>query len=855
MKCIKRSQLLLASIAVLAATGAAEATDTITQADREFFEEKIRPVLMKQCYECHSHDAGSLSADYALDSREGIRAGGATGEPAIVPTDPDSSPLLQALRYEDLQMPPEEPLPDPVIADFERWIAMGAPDPRVDDPKELRRLADAKSAEKLWSFQPPVKGDVPRVENADWPHTAIDHFVLKRLEGEGLRPIADADSGKLIRRVYFDLIGLPPSPEEVEQFATDPTPESFAAIVDRLLSSPRFGERWGRHWLDLARYAESSGMEFNFTYPHAWPYRDYVIDSFNKDKPYDRFITEQLAGDLLRSSSAEQRDENRLATGFLAVGPKRHNAGTSTFRMEMVDDQIKATTEAFLGLTVGCARCHDHKFDPVPEEDYYALAGIFLSTEALYGTTKIKYSRHPTEKIPFGEDAEERHAEYQAHQKNLKEAEKELSDKKEQLKKLKAKDKEDDKDDTEKSEDEEKKTEETKKDRAKKKKQLEAETKALEEKVKQLKADTPEPPKYAMGATEGKPANTYVAIGGDPGNKGDTVPRGFLSAVPVSDIPSIDDQSSGRLELAQWITSPGNPLTARVMVNRVWHHLFGRGLVPTVNNFGVLGEKPSHPELLDYLAVRFVENDWSTKQLIRAVVLSRVYQLSTRKDADNFQEDPDNVLLWRMTPRRLEVEPLRDALLAVSGQLDAARPEGSTVTPLGQQLARAVAYEKLNPASNHRTVYLPVVRHYTPHMLQEFDFAASSLVVGDRAETTTSQQALFFLNNDFILEQAEATARLLMKEASDPAVQIRTAYQRTLSRSPTPAELATAREYLQRAAEHLKDEYSEADQRQTMALSSFMQTLFGSAEFRYLIHSPESNGSGELAAATRAAAY
>lgn len=816
---------------------AAEPDDSqpITQTEREFFETKIRPVLVKSCYECHSHEADSISADYTLDSKEGLRAGGATGKASVVPGKPEKSLLLSALRYEtdELQMPPSEKLPDRVIQDFERWIAMGAPDPRSEDHQELKKLAQAEAADQLWSLQPPHSPQVPDVEDKQWPRAEIDKFVLSRLEKQQLHPVDDADPRKLIRRLYFDLTGLPPAPDVVEKFAERPSPGAYQQIVDELLASPRFGERWGRHWLDLTRYAESSGMEFNFTYPHAWPYRDYVIDSFNKDKPYDRFLTEQLAGDLLPAESEDERQENQLATGFLSVGPKRHNAGTTDFRRDIVDDQIRAMSEAFLGLTVGCARCHDHKFDPIPTSDYYALAGIFLSTKTLHGTTKIKYSRHPSDLIPFGPDAEQRHQKYQAYQKELKETEKQLTDKKEELKKLTEKEKDKDK------QKEEQKDNENNKEKVTATKEAVA---ALEKKIKALKKDAPKPPLYGTGATEGEPVDIHVAVGGDPGQKGDAVPRGFLTAIRVEDAPEVDSDSSGRLQLARWITSRQNPLTARVFVNRVWHHLFGRGLVASVNNFGTLGEEPSHPELLDYLAVRFMEEGWSMKQLIRSLVLSRTYQLSTRKDATNFAKDPENVYLWRMTPRRLEVEPLRDAILAVSGQLNLERPRGSSVTPLGQQLARGVSWEKLNPPNDHRSVYLPVVRHYTSHMFQDFDFAASSLVVGDRAETTTSQQALFFLNNEFILTQAEAAARQLMQDApDDPERQIALAYRKTLSRRPTPTETTIAEEFLERAATAFQEHDSDTTEPRIQALASFLQTLFGSAEFRYLLHAPTRN--------------
>ena len=783
--------------------------------ERTFFENRIRPVLVEHCYECHSHDAETLSADYALDSRDGLRGGGATGEPALIPGDPANSPLLHALKYggDELQMPPDEKLPDSVIADFEQWIRMGAPDPRTEDPKVLRQRAQAASVEELWSLQRPVPVEVPSVNDESWPRSAIDRYILARLEERGLHPVADADSRKLIRRIHFDLTGLPPSPEVVDAYVADPAPAAFERIVDDLLASPQFGERWGRHWLDLARYAESSGMEFNFTYPHAWPYRNYVIDAFNEDKPYDRFLTEQLAGDLLPAESTEDRIENRLATGFLAIGPKRHNAGKTEFRMDIVDDQIRTTSEAMLGLTVGCARCHDHKFDPVPTEDYYALAGIFLSSDTLHGTIEIQYSRHPTELVAFGPNAEERDRRFRNYRSKLSTAEKNLVDTVNKLKKLKG-------------------------DR---KKNSEAEIKALKKQISRLKSNAPAAPLYGMGVTEGTAADTRVAIGGDPGNQGDRIPRGFPSCIMTENTPEVPEKVSGRLELAGWITARDNPLTARVFVNRVWHHLFGQGLVRSVNNFGFLGERPSHPQLLDHLAIEFMDDGWSVKHLIRRVVLSRAYQLSTRTDTDCSEEDPDNVLVWRMTPRRLEVEPLRDAILAVSGRLDLSRPEGSPVTALGQQLARGVSEEKLNPQSNHRTVYLPVVRLYASQMQQEFDFAASSLVVGDRAETTTAQQALFFLNNDFILEQAEATAALLIdRHPEDTEQQLQRAWQRAVSRRPTAAELAVARRFLQRTTTALEQQHEDAATRHKVALASFLQTLFGSTEFRYLIHAPGS---------------
>ncbi len=794
--------------------------DDMTQREREFFEEKIRPVLVKHCYECHSVKSENMDSDYSLDTRMGIRSAGSSGEIAIVPGDPKNSPLLRALNYEDLEMPPDEKLPASVIADFEKWIKMGAPDPRDGDPFKMRKELEKKKSATLWSLNPPEFKGLPRVKNKKWSQHPVDRFVLAQMERHRLHPVGDASAEALLRRVYFDLIGLPPSPEQVEAFTKNPTSEAYTKVVDELLSSPHFGERWGRHWLDLARYAESSGMEFNFTYPHAWPYRDYVIAAFNKDKPYDRFLTEQLAGDLLEAKDQKEREENLLATGFLAIGPKRHNASGTEFKYDLADDQIKTVTKTFLGLTVACARCHDHKFDPIPTKDYYALGSIFQSTKTLYGTKTIKYSNHPSPLIPFGENAVELNKKYLAHLEKINKLNKEVKaadglrlklenmDEKKQDKKAIA--------------------------------EAKAKIEKLKKQIKELEKNAPKQPKYAMGVAEGKAIDLTVAVGGNPSTRGEKAPRGFLSAVPVKQTPTIASNSCGRLELAKWMTDPGNPLVSRVMVNRIWQHLFGIGIVPTPNNFGTIGKPPTHPELLDFLAITFMENKWSVKKMIRMLVLSRTYRLSTVDDEANRLIDPQNVYLWKATARRLEAEAIRDAILAVSGELDLTPAEGSTVTPIGQKLARDVPYEKLNPPSKKRSVYLPIVRNYEPHIFQEFDFASSSLVVGQRATTTTAKQALFFLNNDFILAQSEATAKLLMKQApQDVDARIRLAYLRALSRQPSTDEIAHVKQYLEQAEKDLAKAEPDAAKRRLRALASFVQVIFSSAEFRYLIQPPQ----------------
>ena len=635
---------------------------------------------------------------------------------------------------------------------------------------------------------------------------------------------AGASPTALLRRLSFDLTGLPPRPETVRAFEANPSPAAYERLVDRFLRSPAFGERWGRHWLDVARYGESSGMEFNFTYPHAWPYRDWVIEAFNRDTPYDAFITQQLAGDLLPAGSPEERERNLLATGFLAVGQKRHNAGRSTFVSDMVDDQIQVTSSAFLGLTAGCARCHDHKFDPIPTADYYAMAGIFQSSDTLYGTKPIKYSNHPTELIPFGPEAAAKHTRFQEWDGRMEEAlkGKRDADQKKQDARLAL---DPDLSDQEKT------------DALVEVQKLVDDAQAA---IDVLEGERPEPPLYAMGMRDGKPVDLPIAVGGNPGKKGDVANRGFFSAVSLPHTAPPPADASGRLELAAWITDAANPLTARVMANRVWSHLLGVGLVKTVNNFGRLGETPSHPELLDTLARRFQANGWSTKNLIREVVMSRTYRLSAATNPSAMRADPDNRLLWRATPKRLEVEALRDAMLTISGALDRTIHHGSPVTALGQQLARGVDNDTLNPDLAVRSVYLPVVRSYLPDVFEEFDFPSPGLVAGTRATTNTAQQALYLLNSDFTLDQAEGLAATLLRsnQLVSDRDRIEEGYVRVLSRRPSEEEVEWALEFIDGAMEDLSREKEGEESTSLTVWSAWSQTLFLTPEFRYLLADP-----------------
>ncbi len=836
----------------------------------ELFEKQIKPVLIKQCYKCHSKNGEKVEGGLELDSPTGMLRGGDSG-PAVVSHQIDKSLLMQAIRHDDdvSEMPPKTKLSDEVIAAFEQWIKLGAPDSRAElgPTTKEKRYAEGR---RHWSFQPPQQVEPPAIKQTDWPRDKIDHFVLAQMEAEGLRPVADAGRRTLVRRVYFDLVGLPPTPAEVEAFVADDSSQALANLVDRLLASERFGERWGRHWLDVVRYAESSGMEFNFTYPHAWPYRNYVIDAMNQDKPYDQFLREQIAGDLLSASEGETPEASqarRIAPSILAFGPKRHNSSGTEFQMDVVDDQINTVFRATLAMTVACARCHDHKFDPIPTKDYYALAGIFLSTEPQYGTIKQKYSNTPTDLLPLGPNGASLHAAAEEHQKKLTAVEKELTDKKAELKKATDAEKkateaktaaekrvQDEEvppkeDATEAETKKEEDKPEAKKptpaeDLAKATADLSAASKqiaplkekvaSLEKQVAELKKISPPRPPYAMTVRDrAKPADTKVAIRGSYRDRGDVVPRGFLSVVQTVDLPKIDGKLSGRLELANWLSSPQNPLTARVMVNRIWHHLFGRGLVESVDNFGLIGKLPSHPQLLDALALRFMEEGWSVKRMVRAIMLSRAYQLSSAHDDGNTQSDPDNRYFWRATPRRLEAEVIRDAILVVSGQLDLQRPVGSTVTPLGDKLVRGIAMEKLQPPSNHRSVYLPVVRDYLPEIFDLFDFPSPSLVTGRRAVTNVPSQALYMRNSKFVAEQTKHAAKRLLasKEANDDATRANLAVRWSLMREITDAEQVGALELVQQ----IRNVEPKGDEQELAAWAAWFHTLFTTAEFRYLV--------------------
>ena len=836
-RCVFIGLIVLAALPVVAADDPAAI---------EWFEKRIRPVLVKHCYECHSAASKELGGNLRLDFREGLLAGGEMGA-AVIPGKPDQSLLLSALKYEDLEMPPDGQLSASVIADFERWIQLGLPDPRTRPDSESKSPAARQlPGANLWSIQPLEDVSIPDA-GGQWALNGIDRFVASGHQTAGVKAVGDAAPAILLRRLHIDLTGLPPTIEDVEVFENSfaQNPEvAVQAVVDRLLASPRFGERWGRYWLDVVRYAESNGNDRNVIFPHAWRYRDYVIKSFNDDKPFDRFIKEQIAGDLLPSDSWQQRDEQLVGTGFLAIGSKLLGEGDKElFAMNLIDDQIDVTTRAFLGLTVSCARCHDHKFDPIPTRDYYALAGVFGSTQTLYGpmTPGDKYGfDRPLQ--PIGEHGVELDGPAKEYRAAVAEAtavrNKARSDRYRVVRQKAA------------LENTKKKTtdeaeiakidaqiEELDKEIAEWDKKIEG----LDGDLKRLTDNPPDFPDYCMAVRDAeKAADCAIRVRGEPKRKGEVVPRGTLHRVGRHSVPapgtahdlasratlSIPSEQSGRRQLAEWLVDDSNPLTPRVAVNRIWQRLFGRGIVPTVNNFGMNGEQPSHPELLDWLASRLRDNGWSVKRLIRDIVLSRTYRMASTDNSHNAEKGPTNQLLWRANIRRLDAEALRDSMLFVSGELVFDPPQGSVISSFEEREFNQRTFPSAEQlSSRHRSVYLPVARYWLPEMLRTFDFADPSLIVGRRDERTIASQSLFLLNSQFCLDQAaRITAALDEQNDEDKA---RQAFRVILQRDPSPQEVT-----LMIAA--ATDQVFSADDGSQSGWEAAVHALLISAEFRYL---------------------
>jgi len=737
-----------------AAPVVAPAVTIFTAQQSAFFESKVRPLLAAHCLKCHSAAEGKTKGGLALDSRDGTLKGGDSG-PAVIPGNPDQSLLIRAVRYTDtnLQMPPKgEKLSETQIADLVAWVKMGAPDPRTGAAKG--KYADASAKRSWWAFQPVKKQEPPAVQNKSWPANPVDNFILAKLEEKNLKPSGPAERRVLIRRLYFDLIGLPPTPAEVESFVNDKSSSGYERLVDKLLASPHYGERWGRHWLDVARYSDTVGdpakRRESPAYPFAWTYRDYVVKAFNDDKPYDQFIREQIAADKLPNN----RDRTTLAAlGFITVGD--HFDGN---RDDIINDRIDVVTKGFNGLTVACARCHDHMFDPIPTKDYYALHGIFASTEepkelpVIATTDKAKYAEYLKEKAVL----DKAEADLMAQAKAAKGTSGKPANKKE----------------------------------------LQKQAQQLTVQGDRLDMTHPGAPARAMAVQDSeRPKDSPVYIRGEKDNKGDLVPRRYLEVFRTPNAPAFK-YGSGRLELAYSIANKNNPLTARVMVNRVWQHHFGEGFVLTPDDFGTMSTPPSHPELLDYLSTYFTDNNWSLKKLHKHILLSATYQQSSSDNPRYAQTDPFNRLLWRQNVRRLEFEPLRDSILAMASALD--RTMGGRPVNLGGGGGDNAGKDKkgggaLRPAGSYsmrRTLYGFIDRANVAEVLNHFDFAQPEMPNGKRYQTIVPQQALFLMNNSLVIEQArKIVERTDFKSVEDDEKRIAFLYSLIYQRPPTGQEV------------------------------------------------------------------
>jgi hypothetical protein len=887
--------IMMASLLVYSTPARAEEKEP-TAEQTEFFEKKIRPVLVEKCYSCHSHQAKKVKGKYYLDSREGIRKGGESGDAAIVPGDPEKSALIKMIKRvdEDEAMPPKkkDALSEQQVKDFEKWIKDGAPDPRKEPDKSAPgKKADAGNspAKEHWAFKKPVEPVVPQVQNAGWVRSPLDAFVLARLESRNMTPAPQADKRTLIRRAYFTLIGLPPSPEEVAAFEADASPEGFARVVNRLLLSPHYGERWGRFWLDVARYADTKGYVFEAErkFPYAYTYRDYVIRAFNEDLPYDQFLIQQIAADRL-----DLKGDNRplAAMGFLTVGRRFLEN-----QQDIIDDRIDVVTRGTMALTVQCARCHDHKYDPIPTQDYYSLYGIFSSSIEPQKLPPIGASEQTAASLAFDKQLQAKEAAAEAFLaeksgdglKVLRSAKviadylmaaefataspaettelnkrlvarwaeflapsksahnsiwapwqayasieakdfankapgvteqlfakidpakpihpviaelfrgkspatmREVADRYGQLLASNAQDAE--------FADSDKESLRLvlyglysplyatgdmrvrflkRDDRGK--------YMALKKEADALRANDPGAPPLAMVLNDSPtPGDVNVFKRGNPGMPGDVAPRRFLACVSIGERKLFRD-GSGRLELARAIASPENPLTARVMVNRIWLNQFGAGLVRTPSDFGVRSDAPVYPEVLDWLALRFVENGWSIKKLQRTIMLSATWQqASDNPHAGEYAvNDPQNLLLWKQNRRRMDFETLRDTLIAVTGNLD----ETSGGRPV----------DIIDPANNRRSVYGFIDRQNLPGMFRTFDFASPDTHSPNRFFTTVPQQALFMMNSPLVERASRQLAsREDVESESVPARRVEKLYRDLLGRSPTAEEVSDAVAFVQ----------------------------------------------------------
>ena len=768
------------------------------QTPEDHFEKKVRPLLVERCLKCHGPETSR--SNLRLDSKEGIIKGGKQGA-AVVPNAPAESLLLKVVRRQaDLKMPPDGPLSTKEISDLELWIKQGAVYPQSTNI--------AKGTAEHWSFQPIKQHGIPKVKNSAWVRNPIDAFILSKLETAGILPSKQADKRTLIRRVSFDLTGLPPTLSESALYLADDSANAYENMVNRYLASPAYGERWGRHWLDVARYSDSNGLDENVAHGNAWRYRDYVVQSFNNNMPYNQFIREQIAGDLLPFKFDSEKHSHLIATGYLTLGPKvLAEVDKKKMEMDIIDEQIDTMGKTFLGLTLGCARCHDHKFDPILTADYYSLAGVFKSTKTMESLVTIaKWNENPLAN-------EKETALLKEHTAKVAESKKKADDfLEEQRKELVA----------------EKKIVEEKKATPKEieallKDEPKATLKKLRDATAALEKATPELPS-AMGVTEGKVSDVAIHIRGNTDRLGKVMPRAVPVVLSKANAPAFPEKASGRLELANWIASPSNPLTSRVMVNRVWRWHFGRGIVPTPDNFGLLGTNPTHPELLDWLASEFIQSNWSVKDLHKTIMFSNTYKQASTLILSSDEKDSSCSLYWRFVPKRLEGEVLRDSLLEVSGQLD--KTMGGSLL---QVKNRAFFFDHTSKDltkydSNRRSLYLPVVRNNLFVVFSLFDGTDAAVPNGDRANTTIAPQALFFLNSKLVLDASELLAQKTIQNATTQEAQILYLYENILGRTPTLEEANRAKDFLFQALKL-------SENNPAKVLAAFAQILVSSNEF------------------------
>jgi len=769
--------------------------------EADFFEKEVRPILATRCYPCHGPAAAEPQAGLRLDSLAGMLEGGRSG-PALLPGEPTRSLFILAINHDTfVQMPPKSKLPLDEIRALTRWVEMGAPWPNAGTPVRAAK-APARvtgpaefTEEELshWAFQPVSNPAIPRVKDIDWPRSAVDHFVLAKLEQKGLSPARPADKRTLIRRAAIDLHGLPPTREEVSAFLADDSPRAFAKVVDRLLASPRYGERWGRHWLDVARYADSNGMDDNVVHADAWRYRDYVIRAFNVDKPYDQFVREQLAGDLITKWGDPNRAEGLIATGFLMLGPKMLGEDDPVKqKLDFADEQLATTARAFMALTLDCARCHDHKFDPIPSQDYYSMLGIFTSTKTVLTyrvTSKLNavalLGPADERRLTEIEDAYDYHDDL-ATNLNIATTPKEVRDE---------------------------------------------HTKAIKEAIESYDAI----PK-AMAVGEEEIQDLHVLISGSHLTPGEIAPRRFLRVLAGEERTPIGPDHSGRKELAEWLTEPDHPLTARVMVNRIWKGHFGEGIVRSPDNFGRLGDRPDNLALLDWLANRFIEGGWSVKAMHRLIMLSSAYQMSTTAAHGNTEADPENRLLSHRDRRRMGAEVIRDSLLAVAGEIDTSMSGPTVPHPSFTNLnGEARSRDPKLYQSNRRSVYLPVLRSALYEVFNTFDFANPSTLNGKRSSTTVAPQALFMMNSELVEQASRKLADRLRREAASDQDRIMLAHELAYSRPATSDEVDAWLAFIERHEQELPpDAAVDAKEGAADPWQALCRVMFSSNEFVYV---------------------